>query len=83
MAHGTEADFKVVSDRDGPGPPTGRALVAQLVSAPFWHEMPRYAVIAWWNRVALGLPYGISDNDVPIRDIVHQQLSMRLKHKAV
>ena len=83
MAHGMEADFKVGRDFDGLGPSTGTALVTQLLSAPFLAWDAKLYIQRMVARVALGLPYGISDNDVPIPDTVHQQLSMCLKHKAL
>ena len=72
-----EADFKVVSDRNGPCPSLGSALVIQLLSASFWQVLPSTAKICIECMVEW-----VYDNDVPISDTVHQQLSMCLKHKA-
>ena len=81
MAHGVEADFKVVSDRNSLCPSTGRALVTQLLSASCVAGDANICIECVVETVVIGLPYGISDDDVPIPDIVHQQLSMFLKHK--
>ena len=40
-----EADFKVVSDRNGPCPSLGSALATQLLSASFWQVLPSTAKI--------------------------------------
>ena len=56
-----EADLKVVSDRNGPCPSLGSALVTQLLSASFWQVLPSTAKICIECMVEW-----VYDKDVPI-----------------
>ena len=58
-----EADFKVVSDRNGPCPSLGSALVTQLLSASFWQVLPSTAKICIECMVEW-----VYDNGVPISE---------------
>ena len=62
-----EADFKVVSDRNGPCPSLGSALATQLLSASFWQVLPSTAKICIECMVEW-----VYDNDVPISETVHK-----------